>query len=301
MIYSEWSDSWDHALGLLLCLQQICNGMTFFSILAKQKGVNLTDDDIDLLSREKRCKFIQSDPVTVARHFDHRVQLFMKHILFNKKLNPVGKVVDYKYRIEFQHRGSPHVHMLVWVENVPQIEDNTAEEVQEFIYSHITCELSEDDELAHLVKTLQTHNHSQTCKKHGQVCRFQFPRLPMPKTLVILPQDDTPSPDTVIEYQTFWWLCSKNWLVLTSIQICQLMPSLKKIGVPEGKYIDAVGWLKTRHGQPAVLLKRGLREVNINNYNSTFMRAWQANLDIQYVTNVYACVMYLASYVSKPE
>lgn len=31
------------------------------------------------------------------------------------------------------------------------------------------------------------------------------------------------------------------------------------------------------------------------------MLAWQANLDVQFVTNTYACVMYVASYVSKPE
>lgn len=31
------------------------------------------------------------------------------------------------------------------------------------------------------------------------------------------------------------------------------------------------------------------------------MLAWQANLNVQFVTNTYACVMYVASYVSKPE
>ncbi len=31
------------------------------------------------------------------------------------------------------------------------------------------------------------------------------------------------------------------------------------------------------------------------------MLAWQANMDIQYVRNAYACVMYVASYVMKTE
>jgi len=31
------------------------------------------------------------------------------------------------------------------------------------------------------------------------------------------------------------------------------------------------------------------------------MSAWEANLDVQFVTNVYSCVMYLASYILKPE
>ncbi len=31
------------------------------------------------------------------------------------------------------------------------------------------------------------------------------------------------------------------------------------------------------------------------------MLAWQANMDIQYVLNAYACVMYVASYIMKSE
>ena len=39
----------------------------------------------------------------------------------------------------------------------------------------------------------------------------------------------------------------------------------------------------------------------INNYNSAVMLAWQANMDIQYVLNAYACVMCVASYIMKAE
>ena len=31
------------------------------------------------------------------------------------------------------------------------------------------------------------------------------------------------------------------------------------------------------------------------------MKAWEANTDMQYITNAFACVMYIASYVLKPE
>ena len=50
-----------------------------------------------------------------------------------------------------------------------------------------------------------------------------------------------------------------------------------------------------------VILKRELIECNINNYNGPVMLAWQANMDIQYVLNAYACVMYVASYIMKTE
>ncbi len=50
-----------------------------------------------------------------------------------------------------------------------------------------------------------------------------------------------------------------------------------------------------------VILKRKPNECNINNYNASIMLARQANMDIQYVLNAYACVMFVASYIMKSE
>ena len=50
-----------------------------------------------------------------------------------------------------------------------------------------------------------------------------------------------------------------------------------------------------------VVLKRQPNEININNYNGPVMLAWQANIDIQYVLNAYACIMYVASYIMKTD
>ena len=43
-----------------------------------------------------------------------------------------------------------------------------------------------------------------------------------------------------------------------------------------------------------VVLKREPSECYINNYNGPVMLAWQANMDLQYVHNAYACVMYVS-------
>ena len=50
-----------------------------------------------------------------------------------------------------------------------------------------------------------------------------------------------------------------------------------------------------------VVLKREPKDCNVNNYNAHVLKAWQANMDIQYVLNPYACVMYVASYMTKTE
>ncbi|MES9883787.1 MAG: hypothetical protein ABW185_23285, partial [Sedimenticola sp.] len=78
-------------------------------VIACQRGQILGDEEVHNLSWEERCTWLRSNPVTAARHFDHRVQLVLKHVLLNHRLKPLGKITDYKYRIEFQQRGSPHV------------------------------------------------------------------------------------------------------------------------------------------------------------------------------------------------
>lgn len=121
---------------------------------------------------KERCDFFRSNPVTAARHFDNRVQLFPKNILLNKQLNPLGNITDYKYRIEFQQRGSPHVHMVAWVDIAPSIENNSLQEMKMFIENHISCELPEndDDHLHRLLCTVQKHIHSVACKTPGLKC-----------------------------------------------------------------------------------------------------------------------------------
>lgn len=32
---------------------------------------------------------------------------------------PLGEVADWFYRVEYQQRGSPHIHMLIWLEDAP--------------------------------------------------------------------------------------------------------------------------------------------------------------------------------------
>jgi len=73
---------------------------------------------------------------------------------------------------------------------------------------------------------------------------------------------------------------------------------LSKAAVDRSEYVQA---LVVTNSSTVVLLKREPREQNINNYNASVMLAWQANMDIEFVLNAYACVMYVASYIMKTE
>ena len=50
------------------------------------------------------------------------------------KSKPIGKIVNYALRIEFQMKGSPHLHALTWTEDCPKL---TSENKEAFIIEYI--------------------------------------------------------------------------------------------------------------------------------------------------------------------
>ncbi|XP_061127841.1 uncharacterized protein LOC133149312 isoform X2 [Syngnathus typhle] len=61
-----------------------------------------------------KCEILRSNPVTTMRMFDKRVEALFRDLILSPA-QPIGEVVDYFYRLEFQHRGSPHIHCFIWV------------------------------------------------------------------------------------------------------------------------------------------------------------------------------------------
>ena len=81
-------------------------------------GIDYSEKELENLSWQEKTKLVQKDQVTCSRYFDHRVQEFLNTVL-KSSCEPIGKLLDYFYRVEFQQRGSPHIHMLFWIENAP--------------------------------------------------------------------------------------------------------------------------------------------------------------------------------------
>ena len=50
-----------------------------------------------------------------------------------------------------------------------------------------------------------------------------------------------------------------------------------------------------------IYLKRTPSEIRVNAYNPAVIKAWGANMDIKFVTNIYACAVNIASYVTKSQ
>ncbi|KAK7940387.1 hypothetical protein WMY93_003713 [Mugilogobius chulae] len=54
-------------------------------------------------------------------------------------------------------------------------------------------------------------------------------------------------------------------------------------------------------GRTCIILKRGIAEIWINQGNWSLLSCWEANIDIQYITDGYAVAAYIATYISKSE
>ena len=128
----------------------------------------------------EKCELLNSNPLLLAHHFQHRVEIFFKEILLIP-WSTIGKVTDYAIRIEFQVSGSPHVHSLTWIRNSLEFSEETLGTYIEFIYNSIHANLpapGDDAVLYDLVNQYQTHKHSERCRKYkNKLCRYGFGKI----------------------------------------------------------------------------------------------------------------------------
>lgn len=158
------------------------------SIISKLNGLQLSDKTIKEMSYEDRCRLHNSNPVLLARHFQYRVELFFKEIIFD---GPLGKVKYYAIRVEFQVRGNPHIHSFLWVLGAPKLTEVTKQEYVTFIDGIIKANIPDPEnevDLFKLVHTYQIHSHSRSCRKYKNVdCRYNFGTLFTDHTIIAEP------------------------------------------------------------------------------------------------------------------
>ena len=254
-----------------------------------------TDDEIKGMTWQKKSELIQKDPVTCARNFEHMVQLFI-HNFIKSSNHPIGEVIDFFYRVEFQQRGSPHIHGLFWIKNAPEYSKDSDDDITKFVDSYVSCS-ADSDELTDLVN-LQRHRHSKTCKKKGHsACRFNFPLPPMPRTMILEPLSETDLEENAADKLKKDLVRIRSLLdTIKADETMSFDEFLKKLDLSEQQYVKALR-LSLKHN--TLLLKRSPAEIRINCYNSKLIKAWQANMDIQFVLDPYACAVYILSYITK--
>ncbi|KAM9812015.1 uncharacterized protein ACBT44_011392 isoform 3-T12 [Syngnathus typhle] len=253
-----------------------------------------------------KCEILRGNPVTTMRMFDKRVEALFRDLILSPA-QPIGEVVDYFYRLEFQHRGSPHIHCLIWVKGAPVFEESSDKAICDFVSRYISAELPDpqkEPELYKKVTEVQMHSkgHSKTCvKRQGANCRFGFPKQPCHETIIRPAPVDDDNRDRHVENR--------------SAANAKLVPVLNLLNEPETSSLtlpqllakceltgdDFVNCLHLTASSSSVVLKREPKDCWVNYYNRHLLLAWDGNLDIQYILNAYSCIAYICSYISKAE
>jgi len=230
----------------------------FISYLRK---INASVPNIDTMTAAELCVM---DPVNVSIHFHKKWKAIFNKLIKAKDTPLFGEVSDHFWRIEYQARGAPHVHLLLWIKDAPVLGKNSTEEVKAYINSIITCSKPDTESsptLSSLVTKFQTHKCNKYCQKtykhQGKFyrkCRFGFPRKVTEETQ------------------------------LNDVVDCLAVNQSKQ---PRKRLYH---------------LQRSQQETTINDYNPALLLANQANVDIQYIGHIGSRLpYYITDYMTKHE
>ena len=222
------------------------------STIAKQYCVFYSDREIEALSFEQKSNWLRRNPVTAARHFHYRLNTFFQEFLKSTAM-PLVEIVDYDIRIEFQARGSPHAHCVIWVKNAPRYGIDNDDKVCDFIDQYISCAIPEmESKLRDLILLLQQHKHSTYCKRKKSCC-FNFPKPPSSMTLIATPESHS---DALKSVQTM--LAKVHKVLADSNTELSLEEVLDKADISLNEYTKA---LEVSSKGSVVVLKRQPNEM----------------------------------------
>jgi DNA replication protein DnaC len=280
-----------------------------------QHGHEPTEEQIKGLCSDfqKGCEAVRQDPVTVARMYDKRLKCFTEDVLMGCP-SAVGQGMrDYLSMEEWQGRGDEHTHGLGWCADAPVFNDKDTpdERVIQWIDQNIKCDwdLPQFNLDPELIRVQLHHHHKGTCMKgRHKTCRFNMPRPPMPRTMILRPILDTEA--TQADMRRYHLMHKDIQIAMKEIGVGMderahpIQPKDKRtfdqfladLGLKEDEYIMA---LRSQLRAPQYFKARRPCEVRINNYNPTLLGLTRANMDIQYVMDPYAAVMYITSYACK--
>ena len=272
------------------------------SVTAKLNGENLEEDDINNMDFFERCRYLNLNPVVLARHFQYRVEVFFKVIIID---GPLGKVKYHAIRVEFQVWGSHHIYSFSRVLDGPVLIKDNVDEYRQSIDSIVkpfVPDISENPELFHLVTTYQVHSHSKSCRKYkNEKCRYHSGKFFTECTLMSLPlPSDLPEAEKNNIFNKRQHILStvkqhidnnvdpwKHNILNPLKEDFEETPSIKSIfaelGIAEDQYYNALSISSDSDFQ--VHIKREPNACFVNNFFTEGLQAWKANIDTQPVFN----------------
>ncbi|XP_049318190.1 uncharacterized protein LOC105232370 isoform X10 [Bactrocera dorsalis] len=265
----------------------------------KNNGADISNELLGEMSYIDKATLVNEDAVTCAVYFNKLVDCLLK-IFQSKKRSPFGKhrVNNYFKRIEFQHRGSPHAHILLWLDNIPgDLLDNNKEFIQIIDELISVSELEASGNIK-----LQTHKHTYTCYKkmdpnRKENCRFGAPFMPSRNTITLLPMKDTDqnfSEEKFKEYKNHYKLLRSN---LESFEYTDFDHFYIDNHIESDEHYYNI--IRAGINRPRLFYRRTPSEKWYNSFNPFVLHHLKSNMDFQMILDEYSCAAYVVEYVNK--
>ena len=261
---------------------------------------------------QKNHELFKDYTFLITTLFDARVKSFITNILMGNGNKDKIPFKFYSYRVEFQARGMPHIHEVAWICPKYLADNNLTgylcdfpdDELVKLVDQLQTCKIpNKNDPLNSIIREVQMHHHTRSCKKYNGRCRYGFPRLPCKETIVAKPCNEPDEKKKKVLIAAAMDTLAKAMEVLDDPNLDENMSFeefVKKVD-PKLKPEEYMEHLKITERGKTILLKREEKERNVNNYNPEMIKAWNANMDIQVVLDPYAVVTYMVNYINKAE
>jgi len=179
-------------------------------------------------------------------------------------------MIAYFKRNEFQQRGSPRAHILLWFDKDPK--EVVGEDMPGTI-QRIDALISVDPEKLQCVKN-QMHKHTFTCykraKDENKKCRFGAPFWPMRETAVLIPMPKEDSRRDMLRRKFADMHRSLEFEECDDLDLFLARHNVRSYG----NYLNV---LRAGITRPRVFVKRTMQQKWMNNFNP-----WIASLTVQH-------------------
>ncbi|KAL3219068.1 hypothetical protein MRX96_030697 [Rhipicephalus microplus] len=234
-----------------------------------QVGPDGTPRPVSVMMAWERVELVNEDPVACAMYVNRIFDVIM-NMLADRHCSPFRAYVirDYFKRVEFQQRGSAHVHVILWLE--------------------------------------EASTRSSPLRKRGRTkWRFGAPFMPSDETRIVVPFPPAPEgddADSERERERLKALKKKYDEMHESLEsgdFEDLASFLRAFGLhSEKEYMDV---LRAGLSRPCVLHRKTPAEKFVNEFNAWIGRVVDSNMDMQIILDHYACASYVVDYVNRSD
>lgn len=230
----------------------------------------------DVISQTSRVQAVNQNPAVADWFFYKRIQYFI-----NDYYVGVLKTVDYWYRLEWQHRGSPHVHGLAWLPNAPDVQ------------SIVTNDVVTSEYITSIDQLVTTINPAI------QLDGSNYQEAPPPQTnphICNKPYGDVEN--YLQDYIDLVATCQRHTRCSPSYCLrSQAGQQECRFGYP--KPLQVATAVTNTTGDIELMTARN--DPLINSHNPVQLSAWRANVDMQYCVSKQRVLDYCAKYATKSE